>query len=65
MSQAGTLLVTFDASQTCFGGQTPDLMVALDSQTVRTHSTSTVASLAASGVPFQKVVDIAKDLEII
>uniref|UniRef100_M1E1D9 Uncharacterized protein n=1 Tax=Solanum tuberosum TaxID=4113 RepID=M1E1D9_SOLTU len=37
MAQAGTLYVTSDASQTRVGGQTPDLMVAQDSQTPRTQ----------------------------
>uniref|UniRef100_M1DID3 Integrase core domain containing protein n=1 Tax=Solanum tuberosum TaxID=4113 RepID=M1DID3_SOLTU len=43
MAQAGTLPVTSDASQTRVGGQTPDLMVAPDSQTPRTQPAAAVA----------------------
>ncbi|WMV30894.1 hypothetical protein MTR67_024279 [Solanum verrucosum] len=44
MAQVGTLYVTSDASQTRVGGQTPDPMVAPDSQTPRTQSAAAVAS---------------------
>ena len=37
MAQAGALPVTFDGSQTRVGGQTPDPIVAPDSQTPRTQ----------------------------
>ncbi|XP_049378050.1 uncharacterized protein LOC125842778 [Solanum stenotomum] len=43
MTQAGTLPVTSDASQTCVGGQTLNPMVALDSQTPRTQPAAAVA----------------------
>ncbi|KAG5631522.1 hypothetical protein H5410_003239 [Solanum commersonii] len=43
MSQAGTLLVIYDASLTRVGGQTLDLMVATDSQTPKTQLVVIVA----------------------
>ncbi|XP_069149036.1 uncharacterized protein [Solanum lycopersicum] len=43
MAQAGALPVTFDGSQTRVGGQTPDLIVAPDSQTPRTQPAAVVA----------------------
>ncbi|XP_015081327.1 uncharacterized protein LOC107024922 [Solanum pennellii] len=43
MSQAGALPVTSDGSQTRFGGQTPDPIVAPDSQTPRTQPAAAVA----------------------
>ncbi|KAG5580482.1 hypothetical protein H5410_051109 [Solanum commersonii] len=49
----GNVPVTSDASQTRVGGQTPDPMVAPDSQTPRTQPAAT------------KVVDAAKELEMI
>ncbi|KAH0701394.1 hypothetical protein KY284_015609 [Solanum tuberosum] len=48
MSPAGILPFTSDASQTRVGGQTPDPMVALDSQTPRTHQVVVVAPLRGS-----------------
>ncbi|KAG5596290.1 hypothetical protein H5410_037522, partial [Solanum commersonii] len=76
MAQVGTLPVTFDVSQTRVRGQTPDTMVAPDSQTPRTQPTTVVAPrldnmefpvshVATSGVPFQNVVNVAKELEMI
>ncbi|KAG5590138.1 hypothetical protein H5410_040652, partial [Solanum commersonii] len=76
MAQARTLPVTSDASQTRVGGQTPDPMVALDSQIPRTQPAAAVAprldstefpvfQVVTSGVSFQKVVDAAKELEMI
>uniref|UniRef100_M1DPT0 Uncharacterized protein n=1 Tax=Solanum tuberosum TaxID=4113 RepID=M1DPT0_SOLTU len=44
MVQAGTLSITFDAPPTRVRGQTPDLMVAPDSQIPRTQPTANVAS---------------------
>ncbi|KAG5606063.1 hypothetical protein H5410_027555 [Solanum commersonii] len=43
MAQAGTLSITFDASPTRVRSQTPDSMVAPDSQTPRTQLTAIVA----------------------
>ncbi|KAG5596797.1 hypothetical protein H5410_038029, partial [Solanum commersonii] len=79
MAQAGTLPVTSDAPQTYVGGQTLDSMVAPGSHTPKTQPTAVVAPcldsvefpgiashlVATSGVPFQKVVDVAKELEMI
>ena len=43
MTQAGILSVTSDGSQTRVGGQTPDPLVAPDSQTPRTQPAIVVA----------------------
>ena len=43
MAQAGAFPVSSDGSQTRVGGQTPDTIVALDSQTPRTQPAATVA----------------------
>ncbi|XP_015081239.1 uncharacterized protein LOC107024791 [Solanum pennellii] len=43
MAQPGALPVTFDGSQTRVGGQTPDPIVALDSQTPRPQPAAVVA----------------------
>ncbi|KAG5630967.1 hypothetical protein H5410_002684, partial [Solanum commersonii] len=59
MAQAGTLHVTSDVSQTRVGGQTPDSMGMII--LIRLG----VSQVVASSVPFQKVVDIAKELEMI
>ena len=54
MAQTKTLPITSDASQTCVGGQTPILIVALDSQTSRIQPATIVApcldSMEFSGI---------------
>ena len=43
MAQEGALPVTYDGSQTRVRGQTPDLIVATDSQTPKTQKAAVVA----------------------
>ncbi|KAG5586026.1 hypothetical protein H5410_046460 [Solanum commersonii] len=70
MAQAGTLLVTSDASQTHVKGQTPNPMISLDSQNQPATAIAPCLDsmeflIFSSGVSFHKVVDAAKELEMI